>query len=82
MKREDLLNPDIVHQFGQQPLRIDILSYLEGVSFAECFKRKKTKTIGGVKVHLLGREDLIRNKQLVGRPRDLEDVKQLRKCKR
>jgi predicted nucleotidyltransferase len=82
VKREDLLNPDIVHQFGQQPLRIDILSYVEGASFAECYRRKKTKTVGGVKIHLLSREDLIRNKQLVGRPRDLEDVKQLRKHKR
>lgn len=82
VKREELMSPNMVHQFGHQPIRIDVLGSVEGVSsFAECYKRRKTKTVGGVKVHIIGREDLIRNKRLVGRPRDLEDVKQLRKRK-
>ena len=33
--------------------------------------------VGGVEVSFLGREDLIRNKRAVGRPRDLADAAEL-----
>jgi hypothetical protein len=75
-------NPDAVVQFGMPPGRIDILQGAEGISFEQAWDRRVDMQIDEkIVAHYLSVDDLIRNKELVGRPGDLADVDELRKIK-
>jgi hypothetical protein len=73
----DLATPDVVFQIGVAPRRIDILTSLTGVSFAEAWPGRATGSIGDVECPFIGRAALIRNKRALGRPRDLADLELL-----
>ena len=77
LREEELMEPNVVFQIGVAPGRVDILTGLTGLEFSECYSRREQGTLGGVAVAFLGREDLIRNKRAVGRPRDLADAAEL-----
>jgi hypothetical protein len=68
-------------QMGQPPHRIDILQHIDSVDFDEAWaNRVETVIDGEVPAHVISRDDLIRNKLHVGRPRDLLDVAELREA--
>jgi hypothetical protein len=74
---EDLSRPDIVFQIGLAPKRIDLLTSITGVGFEEASKNRVVVEIEGLEIPVLGRAELIRNKRVVGRPRDLADIEEL-----
>ncbi len=74
---EDLTEPDLIYQVGVVPARIDILTGISGVEFAEAWTGRMTIRLGELEVPVIGREALIRNKRAAGRPRDLADVAEL-----
>jgi hypothetical protein len=74
---EDLSRPEIVFQIGLAPNRIDILTSITGVDFEEASKNHITVEIEGLEIPVLGRAELIRNKRIVGRARDLADIEDL-----
>jgi hypothetical protein len=74
LKKEDLTTPGIVFQIGVEPVRIDILTAIDGVDFEGAWTRRVVVDIDGQSVPLLGKDDLIRNKRAAGRPQDLADV--------
>ena len=71
---QDLGGPDLVFQIGVPPARIDILTSISGLSFEEAWPHRLTVPIGGLRVPVLGRDDFLRNKRAVGRPKDLADI--------
>lgn len=77
LREAELTEPDVVFQMGVVPCRIDLLTSLTGVDFASAWARREEGELGGVRVPFIGRDDLIRNKRSVGRPRDLADVFEL-----
>ena len=66
-------------RIGVPPVRIEILNYLEGLSFDQAFANRIERDFQGVKVNLISREDLISNKKAIGRHKDLADVEGLEK---
>jgi Nucleotidyltransferase of unknown function (DUF6036) len=64
-------------QLGRPPVRIDILTSISGVSFAEAWESRIDSHIGRVPVAFIGRECLIRNKRATNRPQDRADVEAL-----
>jgi len=70
----DLQSPDLIYQVGVVPQRIDVITSIEGVTFAEAFPRRLNLEVGGVPVPVLSRDDLICNKRAAGRPKDVVDV--------
>jgi hypothetical protein len=74
LKPDDLSSPDMVFQIGVSPNRIDLLTSITAVSFEEAWKGRIHVRVGGRNVPTIGREDFLRNKRAVGRPRDLADV--------
>jgi len=74
IKAADFLTPGLVIQLGNEPLRIDLLTKLSGVSADEIWAEKVAGTLGGVPVSFLGRDTLCRNKRAAGRPKDLADL--------
>ena len=66
-------------QLGSPPGRIDILQQIDGVTFDAAWKNHLEANIEGeIRVAVISREDLIRNKLASGREQDLLDVKKLR----
>ena len=82
---EELLEPGIILQFGAPPNRLDLLNTIDGVSFQEAWSNKTTVHIrvedNKIPVYFIGLDDLIRNKETLGRYKDLEDLKYLRKAR-
>ncbi len=74
---EDLRTPELVFQIGVVPCRIDILTSITGVEFGPAWSRRVETDIEGVRVCVLGRQDLLRNKQATGRVKDLLDLELL-----
>lgn len=75
---DDLSQPGVVFQIGLAPNRIDILTSITGVNFEEASKNRILVELEGLEVPVLGRDELIRNKRVVGRARDLADIEELR----
>ena len=70
----DLSNPGVVFQMGLPPNRIDILTAISGVTFDEAWPNRLTIEQDSLRYHVIGKEDLIRNKRAAARPKDLVDA--------
>ena len=70
----DFLRPESIVQLGRPPNRIDLLTSISGVSFDEAWSSRASAELDGVPVLFLSRENLIKNKQASGRPKDLADA--------
>ena len=70
----ELAEPDRVFMLGRKPWRIDILTGIDGVSFAEAWASKEEVDFHGVRLFVIGREALLRNKRASGRRKDQVDV--------
>jgi hypothetical protein len=77
LAEDDFSQPDRVVQLGYPPYRIDILTSIEGVEFDEAWTRRIVLDLDGVFVPFIGRDDLLTNKRVAGRPQDLADVERL-----
>ena len=77
LTRADLSTPGTVFQIGLPPLRIDILTQITGVGFADAWTRREQGIFGDLSVPVIGREDFIRNKRALGRLKDLADAESL-----
>lgn len=62
---------------GIEPVRIDLLNRIAGVSFEEARNSAVRGRYGAVAVTFIGRDALLRNKRSTGRARDLGDVEEL-----
>lgn len=75
---KDFLNLDEFTQLGCPPNRIDFFTSCEGVNFSHCYANRMQVEIEGLKIDFIDYENLLKNKQAVGRPQDLADVSNLR----
>jgi predicted nucleotidyltransferase len=66
----------VVYQIGIAPVRIDILTEITGVEFASAWTRRVASTFFGVPVTFISLDDLVTNKQALGRDSDLKDLRQ------
>jgi hypothetical protein len=74
---EDFTVPNKVIQLGVAPVRIDIVTSLTGVSWGEAAAGRVKGKYGDNEVHFIGRKELIRNKQALGRKKDQADLEAL-----
>ena len=70
----DFAGPGVTYQIGVPPGRIDILTELTGITFAEAWPGRLRRAFGDVDVDFIGREAFIKNKRATGRPKDLGDI--------
>lgn len=74
---DDLIAPDKIIQIGYPPLRIDIMTSIDGVTFEDAWEQKVIGMYGKQSMSLISREHLIRNKRASGRKKDLRDLDDL-----
>jgi len=83
--QEELFKPGVIIQFGVPPNRIDLINKIEEVTFNEAWEGKVTDTIRlktrTFTIYFIGLNQLIKNKESLKRPKDMEDLKYLKKRK-
>jgi len=79
LSQEELAIPGIVFQIGVAPLRIDILTKIEGVSFSDAWSEKMIVDFDGFPMPVLSKRLMIENKRSCGRSKDLVDLEALEK---
>lgn len=70
----DLTRAGTVFQIGVAPIRIDVLTSIDGVAFDEAWNDRLTAKFLELPVPVLSAKHLVKNKRTVGRPQDLADV--------
>jgi hypothetical protein len=70
----DFSAPGITFQIGVEPVRIDVITMVDGLTFELAWLNRVPAEYGGVAVFVLSRGDLLVNKRTSGRPQDLADV--------
>ena len=76
LTEEDLLSGKVI-QLGYPPVRIDLLTRLDGLTADEIWASRKTGKFGNHRVTFLGKKAFIKNKRAVGRHKDLADIESL-----
>ncbi|MBA3763233.1 MAG: hypothetical protein H0X04_07805 [Chthoniobacterales bacterium] len=77
------LRPELFQELGHvvrmgiPPVRLEILTSIDGVDFAECYLRRSTEEVDGIPVDIISLEDLKTNKRAAGRNQDLNDLDHL-----
>ena len=77
VSESDFSRPGVTYQIGVEPGRIDILTDLTGLQFADAWPARVRRLFGDVEVDFNGKADFIRNKQATARTKDLADVESL-----
>jgi hypothetical protein len=78
----DLEQPGVIFQIGVAPVRIDVITAIDGVEFSEAWRDRFETRFAGERVSVLSRHHLIVNKRATGRLQDLADVERLEDLER
>lgn len=77
LKKENFLEKDIIIQLGYPPVRIDIITSIDGVEFDEAYINKQIVDTDGFNISFIGIRELKKNKKCSGRPQDIADLEKL-----
>jgi hypothetical protein len=73
----DLTRAGTIFQIGVPPLRIDVITEIDGVDFNDAWPDRLQTTFGEVLAYVISRHHLIANKKAAARLQDLADVQHL-----
>ncbi len=71
---EDFCVPDRVIQLGRPPVRVDLLTSIDGVSWEQAAGGAEACRVDDQPVPVIGRREFVANKRASGRPTDLADL--------
>lgn len=74
LTKKDFCQKGKIIQLGYEPVRVDIITSLQGCDFKEVWKNKTLGTYGKQKVFFMGLDNLIKNKKVSGRKQDGIDL--------
>ena len=74
LEEKDLIRKGKIIQLGYEPVRIDLITSIEGCDFKEAWKNRTIGTYGKQKVIFIGLNELIKNKKKSGRKQDNVDI--------
>ena len=77
LKKDIFLNEEKIIRMGVPPMRLEIITTIDGVGFEKCFKNRVIADFGSFKVNFISKDDLLINKRASGRPKDLVDYSKL-----
>jgi hypothetical protein len=78
LKPELFLQPGKIIRMGREPLRVEIMTIIDGVEFAEAYKNKvQIELEKGFQIPVISLNDLRQNKKASGRAKDLSDLEGL-----
>jgi hypothetical protein len=74
---EDFLTKGNIVQLGYEPVRIDIITSIKGLEFADIWKSRIQGPYGKQTVSYIDRQNLMRSKKLSNRAQDKADLELL-----
>lgn len=74
---EELAKPGLLYVFGIEPLRVDLMNRIKGISVNALIKRSKKFKIKKTIATIVALPDLIKLKKIAGRKQDLADLEKL-----
>ena len=75
---DDFQKENIIIQLGYPPYRIDILTSPEGLDFDECYTaRYEQISDDGMVCKFIDKQNLLKNKKIAGRHKDIDDIENL-----
>jgi hypothetical protein len=77
LRVEDFSEKGNIIQLGYEPVRIDIMTSLEGLDFSDIWKTRVRGPYGKQMVNFIDRENLIKSKQISNRTQDKADLELL-----
>jgi hypothetical protein len=77
LRAADFLHPDTIVQLGYPPNRIDLLTSISGIAFADAWEGREAVEVEGMTLVFIGKEALLANKTASGRPKDIIDFNAL-----
>ena len=77
LKKEMFLKKEKIIRMGVPPMRLEIITTIDGVGFEKCFKNRVIADFESFKVNFISKGDLLTNKRASGRPKDLVDYSKL-----
>jgi len=77
LQKELFLIEQKVIRMGIPPMRLEILTSIDGVNFKTCFNNRIIADFGDFKVNFISKDDLLINKRASGRSQDLVDFEKL-----
>jgi len=81
LSEADFRIPKQIIQLGYEPLRVDLLTGLEGLTFGRVWTNRSRGVFGKERVYFIGLADLIRLKKRSGRAQDKADLELLLQAK-
>ena len=66
-----------VVKIGREPMRLEILNEIDGVTFEECYALRERSKIGSLRVNFIDLKSLKKNKKASARPKDLDDIEKI-----
>ena len=78
LQKELFLKEQKVIRMGLPPMRLEILTSIDGVDFETCFSNRLIADFGDFEVNIISKRDLLINKRASGRPQDLVDFDKLK----
>lgn len=82
VRAEDFTTYDGVLQLGVPPVRIDIVNRISGVTFDAAIASGDAFELEGRRIPVIGRDALVENTTVAGRPQDLADIDALTRAPR
>jgi len=76
---EDFMKPGLIYQIGISPIRIDIITAIDGVDAATAIKTAEIVSKDGIDIPFLSIDNIILNKKSTGRNKDLVDAEEFYK---
>ena len=74
LSEKDFSQEGKVVQLGYEPVRVDLITSIKGLTFKKVWENKITGPYGKEKVFFIGRDDLIKSKKISKRKIDLADL--------
>lgn len=59
-------NERSIVRFGEEPLKIEVVTTIDGVTFEDCYSNAESAELSGIKVPLISLKDLQTKRQVVG----------------
>ncbi len=77
ISKEDFMGKGTIYQIGVEPVRVDILADLSGMSFKRAWTARVKARYDDVPVNVVGLNELIKAKEKAGRKQDELDLEKL-----
>ena len=82
LMEKDFLEEEVVVEIGREPLKIQLLTGIDGVTFVECWEDRKEVALSDINVPFIGVDSLLKNKAASPRAKDRIDFEELKRIRK